>query len=179
MLQAAVRVGLVEELRVVDECPRRANVDADGHAEEVVNGRHPARVAASQVVVDGDQVDALAGEGVQVQGKARHQRFALACLHLGDLALVQDDAPDELDVEVPHADRSLRRLTAQGESLDQELVGILALDGALPQLVRPRPKAGVVKSLQLGFDLIDGRRHREVTLHLPLVRVQQLGQVQH
>src|SRR5437899_3474272 len=80
---------------------------------------------------------------------------------------------------MPQADRSLGRLTAEGESLDQELVRILAIAGAFPQLLGPLAKAGVVEGLQLGFDLVDGRRHREVAFDLPLVRVQQLGQVQH
>jgi hypothetical protein len=48
-------------------------------------------------------VHALAGQRVEVDRQRRHQRLALAGAHLGDLAVVQHHAADELDVEVPHA----------------------------------------------------------------------------
>ena len=74
--------------------------DADGKAEEVVDLAHPFGVAAGQVVVDGDDVDALAGERIEVDRKRCHQRLAFAGLHLGDVALVQHHAADQLHVEM-------------------------------------------------------------------------------
>ena len=44
------------------------------------------------------------GERVQVQRQRGHERLALAGLHLGDAALVQHHAADQLHVEVAHAD---------------------------------------------------------------------------
>src|SRR3712207_8091906 len=41
-------------------------------------------VAPGQVVVNGDDVDALAGEGVEVNGHGSGERLPLASLHLGD-----------------------------------------------------------------------------------------------
>ena len=69
-------------------------------AEAVVDGAHPLGVALGEVVVDGDEVGAFAGEGVEVDREGGGERLALACLHLGDLALVEDDAAEDLDVEV-------------------------------------------------------------------------------
>ena len=43
---------------------------ADGEAERLVDRAHPVGVAAGQVVVDGDHVDALAGERVEHHGGA-------------------------------------------------------------------------------------------------------------
>ena len=60
-----------------------------------------------EVVVDGDDVDALAGERVEVDGQRGDQRLAFAGLHLGDLALVQHHAADQLHVEVALAERAL------------------------------------------------------------------------
>jgi hypothetical protein len=60
---------------------------------------HPLGVAAGQVVVDGDHVDALAGERVQIHGQRGDQRLAFAGLHLRDFAAMQDDAADQLHVE--------------------------------------------------------------------------------
>src|SRR5712692_11080349 len=131
MLQTAVRVRLVEKLGVVDECAGGADVNAHAHAQQVVDRTHPARVTAGEVVVDRDKVDALSRERVQVQGQAGDQRFALTGLHLSDLALVEDDASYELDVEVPEADRSAACLAAERERLDQQLVEVMAVLGPL------------------------------------------------
>ena len=54
--------------------------DADGEAEEAVDLAHPLRVAAGEVVVDGDDVHALAGERVEVGRQGRDERLAFAGL---------------------------------------------------------------------------------------------------
>ena len=95
-------MALVEEVGVVDEGEVLAGDDPDAHAQEVVDGGVPSRVTAGQVVVDGDQVTALAHQRVQVEGEGRHQGLALAGLHLGDLAVVEHDTADQLDVEMAH-----------------------------------------------------------------------------
>ena len=56
------------------------------------------------------------------RGERRDEGLALAGLHLGDLALVEDDAADELDVEVAHAERPLHRLAGHREDLGQDVV---------------------------------------------------------
>ena len=57
-------------------------VDAYCEAQEVVEAAHPLRISAGEVVVDGDDVDALAGEGVEVHGQGGGEGFALAGAHL-------------------------------------------------------------------------------------------------
>ena len=74
--------------------------DADLHAQGLVDAAHPFGVAFGEVIVDGDDVDALAREGIQIDRQGSDQRLAFAGLHLGDRALVQDHAADELDVEM-------------------------------------------------------------------------------
>ena len=101
---------------------------ADRDAERLVDRPHPVGVAAGQVVVDRDQVHVHAGEGVQVERQRGHQRLALAGLHLGDAALVQHHAADQLDVEVAQADASrLEASRTHGEGLGQQVVEVLAL----------------------------------------------------
>ncbi len=90
--------------------------------EEAVHGPHPVRVALGEVLVDGDDVHAFAGERVEVGRERRDERLALAGAHFGDLALVQRDAADELHVEVAHAERAARRLAHHGERLGQQFV---------------------------------------------------------
>ena len=96
--------------------------DADRHPEEPVDAAHPLRVAAGQVVVDRDDVDALALERVQIGRQRRDERLAFAGLHLGDLAAVQDDAADELDVEVPHVQHAAAGLAHDGEGFREQVV---------------------------------------------------------
>ena len=76
---------------------------ADVQAQEAVHAAHPLAVAFGQVVVDGDDVHALAAERVEVGGQHRGQGLALTGLHLGDVAEVQRRATHHLDVEVPLA----------------------------------------------------------------------------
>ena len=67
---------------------------ADGQAEGIVDRPHPLRVALGQVVVHGHQMRAATVQGVEVQRQRGDQRLAFAGLHLGDLALMEDDAAD-------------------------------------------------------------------------------------
>ena len=96
--------------------------DADRQAEAVEDRAHPLRVALGQVVVDGDDMDAAAGHGVERRGQRRDEGLALARLHLGDLALVQHDAADQLDVEVAHAQLASADLARRGEDFGQRIV---------------------------------------------------------
>ena len=67
--------------------------------KQVEDRRHPARITAGQVIVDRDQVHALAGQGIQVHRQGRHQGLAFTGAHLSDLALVQHRAADQLDID--------------------------------------------------------------------------------
>ena len=96
--------------------------DAGGEAEELVEAPHLLGVAAREVVVDGDDMDALALEGVEVHGERRDQRLALAGLHLGDAAFVQHHAADQLNVEMALTEHPLGRLAHRGEGRDQDIV---------------------------------------------------------
>ena len=95
---------------------------ADAHAEELVDLAHPLGVAARQVVVHGDDMHALAGQRVQIDRQRGDQGLALAGLHLGDLAVVQHHAADQLHVEMALAERALAGLAHHGERLGQQLV---------------------------------------------------------
>ena len=68
-------------------CHAREN-HADLEAQEAVDAAHPLRVALGQVVVDGDHVDALVGDRIEIRRQSAGQRLALAGLHLGDVAEV-------------------------------------------------------------------------------------------
>ena len=95
---------------------------AHREAQEAVHLAHPLGVAPGQVVVHGHHVHAPAGEGVEVGRQGGHQGFALAGFHLGDLAVVQHHAADQLHIEVAHAQHPLARLAYYGKGLGQQLI---------------------------------------------------------
>ena len=82
-------------------------------------------------------VDALAAQGVEVDGHGRGERLALAGLHLGDLTLVQGDTAHDLHVEGPHPVRlDVSRTTAYASG---RMSSRLALAQPLAELVRLSP----------------------------------------
>ena len=96
--------------------------DADGEAEEAVDLAHPLGVALGEVVVDGDDVDALTGERIQVAGQRSDEGFTFTGLHFGDFSAVEDGAADHLDVEVAHADDAHAGFADDGKGFGQQIV---------------------------------------------------------
>src|SRR4029079_3584793 len=92
--------------------------------------------------------------------------LALAGLHLGDLAAVEDHAADHLDVEVAHAHRALARLADDREDLGQQVVEVAAVDRLLAQGVDPRAQLRVGLELELGLEGADQRDAALVLLEL-------------
>ena len=91
-----------------------------GEPEPLIDRRHPLGVAPRQVVVEGEDVDAAAGQRVERRRHHRRQRLALAGLHLGDRALVHGESGDDLLVEGPHAEEVARQLASQREELGSQ-----------------------------------------------------------
>ncbi len=141
----------------------------DGEPEEAIDLAHPFRIALGQIVVDGDDVDALAGERVEINGERRDQRFAFAGLHLGDLALVQDHAADHLHVEMALADRALGRFAHGGEGRHQDVVERLALAELLLERIGARAQRVVGERDELRLQRIDLIDPRPITFDAPLI----------
>ena len=127
-------------------------MEATRHPERLEDGPVPLRVALGEVVVDRDEVRAVAGEPVEVEREARDERLALAGLHLGDVALVEDDPAHQLHVEHALVGRALARLADGRERLEDELVEALAVLEPLPELGRLALELGVGELLELGLE---------------------------
>ncbi len=104
---------------------------ADVEPEEAVDLPHPFAVAPGEIVVDGHDMHALAGERIEIDRQGRHQRLAFAGLHLRDHAAVEHDAAHELDVEMTLAQAALGRLAHRGEGVGEDVIERLARGQAL------------------------------------------------
>ena len=129
--------------------------DAGSHAEEAVEFAQFFAVAAGKVVVDGDDVHAFAGQGVQVHRQGGDQSFAFTGAHFGDFALVQHDAANHLYVVVAQAKDALARFAHHGEGFGQELVEGFAFGEAFAEFGGFRLKGVVIEGLDLRFECVD------------------------
>ena len=170
-------VGDVAGIRRALLVGRLAALDhADRQAEEAVDRAHPVRVALGQVLVDRDHVHALGGQRVQVGRQGRDQRLAFAGAHLGNLALVQDHAADQLHVEVPHAERAARRLAHRGECLGQQALDVLAAGQPLAELVGLALELLVAQRLERLFQRVRAGDAFVIAIQKPLIAAaEQLG----
>ena len=133
------------------------NDQAHLQSQEAVDLAHPLAVALGQVVVDGDNVDALSRQSVEIGGESGHQGLALTGLHLGDPALVQDDAAYQLHPVGAHAQYPVGGFPGGGKGLRQDVIQCLAVLQALFKLWCFGLELGVGHCPILvghGFDLI-------------------------
>ncbi len=98
---------------------------------------------------------AVARQRVEVAGERGDERLAFTGLHLGDLAVVEDHAADELHVEVAHAERAHAGLASDRERLDLDVVERLAVLDALAELDGLVREVAVAERLDRVFDLVD------------------------
>ena len=99
--------------------------------QRLIDRGHPARIAAGQIIVDRDQMHPFAGQSVQVNRQGSHQGFAFAGTHLGDLALMQSNAPDHLNIIMAQSNRALAGFTNHGKCFGQQIIQRLALGQTL------------------------------------------------
>ena len=129
--------------------------DAGAEAEEAVEFAQLFAVAAGKVVVDGDDVHAFAGQGVEVHGEGGDQRFAFTGAHFGDFAVVQHHAADELDVVVAQTEDTVACFAHHGKGFRQDLVQGFAFFEAFAEFGGFRLKGVVIEGLDLRFERVD------------------------
>ena len=115
---------------------------ADGHAEPLIERAHPLGVAPGEIIVDGDDVDALAFQRVEIGGERRDEGFSFSSDHFSDIAAVQHHAAHQLDVVMPHLQIATARLAAGGERFGKQIVQRLTLERGAGE--RPRSCAQLV-----------------------------------
>src|SRR3954467_9498124 len=137
------------------------NDAADAQAHRPIEPAHPLGVALRQVVVHGDDVDALPLERVEDERQGGDERLAFARLHLGDVALVERHPAEELDVEVAHPENAHAHLTGEREAVRQDAVErrVLVLRRGVRDLLLPGADLLadllVGKAFRVGLALVD------------------------
>ena len=141
----------------------------DGEAEKAIDLAHPFGVAAGEIVVDGDDVHAIAGQRVEIDGKGRDQGLAFAGLHLGDHAAMEHDPAHQLHVEMALAQGALGGFAHGGEGLDQQIVELDAVGELLLEVPGTRAQLVVGHRLELRLDLVDGGDDRGQALDIAVI----------
>ena len=140
-----------------------------------MHAAHQLGLVLGEVVVDRDDVHALAGERVEVARQGRDEGLALTGAHLGDVAHVQGRPTHDLHVEVALAEGALARLADGGERLGEDVVEGLAVGEPLLEDVGLGAQLGVGELLEVLLDRVDlGRDVVELLEDAPLTGAQQL-----
>lgn len=120
-----------------------------------MDAAHQFGVSLGEIVVDRDQVHALAGERVEIRRQGTDQGLALAGLHLGHITEVEGCAAHHLNVVVALSEDPLGGLTDGRECLGEQVVQALAVRVPFLVLVGERPQLGVGEVDEVLFDGAD------------------------
>ena len=119
IVKAQFVVGGIGDIRIVADffvgLVHAGNGDADGQAQRVIDLAHPCSVTAGEVIVHGHHMNAPAGERVQVDGQYGHEGFTLTGFHFRDIALMQENATHELNIERAQTQGAEGRLAGGGK----------------------------------------------------------------
>ena len=113
-------------------------------------------------------MDAFSGQGVQVSGEKAGLGLAFTGAHLGDAALMQDDAADDLDGVVGGAQDPAGGLPAGGKSPGQDCIQRFSVGEHSLQVFRLTPELFVGHRLILFFQIQNALEDGLDALQLPL-----------
>ncbi len=173
IIEAEFVVGPVRDVRAV--CGLLVGIrllgedHADAHPQELVDLAHPLGVAAREVVIDGDDMHAVAGQCIEIRRQRRDQRLAFAGPHFGDLAVIEHHAADHLDVEVAHPERPLAGLADQRKRFGQDVRERFAVGHALAVGDGLRTHLVIAQRLHRRLELIDPTNVSRVLFDQPVI----------
>ena len=164
VVKAELVVGAVGDVGVVGDLALLRGHPGQDHrgveTEEAVDASHPLGVTLCQVVVDRDDVHAVARQRVEVRGQHTGQGLALTGLHLGDVAVVQRGATHDLHVEVLLVENAPCSFAGHRECLGQHFVERLALGDAILEFAGLGLQFVVGERCDLVFQRLDVRCDR-------------------
>ena len=159
VIETELGVGAIRDVGLVGralELERHVVLEqTDGHAQVLVDAAHPLGVALGKVIIDSNDVHALAGNSVKIAGQRGDEGLTFAGLHLGDVALVQCHGANELHVKVAHTHGALGSLTHGGKGLGEHVVERLAVGVTLAELIGLGAEFLLGHLLKLGLKTVD------------------------
>ena len=117
---AVVRLPALLRLHIVQD---NANLES----QELMYLSHPLRITLSQIVIDRDNMHALALQCVQIRREQTGLRLTFTGSHLGDPSLMQDDTTDQLYPVMLCIQNPARRLTHYRVGFHQKVVQRLSI----------------------------------------------------
>ena len=173
IVESELVVGTVGDVRMIGFPPlvviQAVHDDAHGHSQHFVDGPHPCCVPLGQIIVHRDQVDALSGQGIQIERHGCRQRFPLTGLHFRDRSLVQDQPAENLNVERPHPDAPPGRLADDREGFHQDVLQAGSLRQFFSEVVRFGAQSLVAEASNRRFQIVDLPQDERQALHLAVV----------
>ena len=137
---------------------------ADLQSQKLMYLTHPLRITLRQIVIDGNNMDTLAFQSIQISGKGRHQSLTFTGTHLCDTSLMQNDATDQLYSVVFHVQNTLCSLSHGCISLRKQIVQSLSLGQTLLVLFGLPPQLLIGKCLHCRAECLDLVHQRFNTL---------------
>ncbi len=101
--------------------------DTNLQSQEFVYLTHPLRITLCQIVIDGNDMDTLAFQSIQISRKSGHQGLTFTGTHLCDTSLMQDDTTDQLYSVMLHVQNTLCSLSYSCISLRKQIVQSLTI----------------------------------------------------
>ncbi len=144
--------------------------DAGAQTQRIKHLAHPFRITLGQVFVHRDHMHALAGQRIQIGRKGGDQGLAFAGLHLGNVALMQENAAHELHVKGPQAQRPPGGLAAIGIGLGQQVGQLGPLCHPFDQLFGLGLQPVIAQLFELGFKRVDLFDQRSGRLDFTVIR---------
>ena len=123
--------------------------------QPAVNLAHPLGITPGEIIIDGYDVDTLAGDAIEIDRQGRREGLALACLHFGDPPEVKGRAANQLFVIMTLAQHALGCFAHNGERLDQQIVRLFALIESRTEFTCLGLERVVAQHLDLGFHRVD------------------------
>jgi len=142
--------------------------DADGEAQEFVDGAHPGGVALGEVVVNGYHMHAAAGQPLEVDGSVA-TRVLPSPSSSRRRGLMQHHAAHELHVEMALADGALGGFAHRREGLRNQIFERSSVLDARAEVVGAARKAPSDSAATSGSSLLMAATKRRVFLQLAVV----------
>ena len=84
-----------------------------------MHSSHPLGVTLCQVIVYGNDMNAITGKRIQISGAGRHQGLSFSRSHLRNTSLMKNDSTNQLYGEMFHTQLSLSRFSNGSKGFGQ------------------------------------------------------------